>query len=373
METDNYYELLGVSTKATLSEIKRAYRKRARECHPDITGPESSELLFRKVKEAYEVLSDADRRKVYDLKNGLLEFESFKFKKYADNQAAGDFEARRPKEEEVKKRWEDLNQKASAKENRAQSSSKIHRTPPSKSNFHPSQHSSISNPLKNMASLATSLLHRLKEGTELLTGSKPNLNKLRTANSATTKILNRPGERNIYVSIDAWEAINGTERDVALGDPRNPQMIKVQIPGNTVPGALLRITVPSTKNAPEQIVNIKVDVVPHRAVEIEGLDIVVKLPLTLAEAIIGTEIEIPTLEGPTKVRIPPQIGETKRLRLKGRGLRGLTENIRGDLFVRPQVILPDAITPAAQEAAKALDSHYLGGVRKDFPRTLKIK
>lgn len=143
------------------------------------------------------------------------------------------------------------------------------------------------------------------------------------------------------VSVTFLEAANGAVRRVLLPDGRE---LDVTIPPGLKDGHVLRL-----KGQGRRALNgagdalVEVSVVPHRFFRREGDDIILELPITLQEAVVGASIEVPTVKGPVRLAIPPGSGNGSRLRLKGRGIGG------GHQYVILRPVIPPGQEPALAE------------------------
>jgi DnaJ-class molecular chaperone len=165
--------------------------------------------------------------------------------------------------------------------------------------------------------------------------------------------------------MDLAQAIRGGE--ISLDLPGQDKPLVVRIPPGADDGSIIRLAgkgAPSTSGgAPGDLV-IEMRVAPHPVVQREGLDLSMRVPVTLEEAYNGASIEIPTFEGPVKVRIPPRSQPGARLRLRGKGVS--RKDKRGDFYVELDVRLPDQQDDALAEALRNSRSAYSGPVRTEI-------
>jgi DnaJ-class molecular chaperone len=142
------------------------------------------------------------------------------------------------------------------------------------------------------------------------------------------------------LSVSFVDAANGAVKRLTLPDGRT---LDVTIPAGLRDGHVLRLKGqgrPGRGGGPDGDALVEVSVAPHRLFRREGDDVVVDLPVTLQEAVLGTSVEVPTVKGPVRLRIPPGSGTGSRLRLKGRGIGG------GHQFVDLKVVVPPGAEPA---------------------------
>ncbi|MBP5535028.1 MAG: DnaJ domain-containing protein [Alphaproteobacteria bacterium] len=282
------YQTLGVSKSASAAEIKKAYHKLARTCHPDVTknDPKAAEK-FKEISAAYDILGDETKRRQYDAGeideqgkprapfgfgggSGYQQYGGNPFTgrsySYQDMGGAGGFEGFD---------FSDL--------------------------FGGGGAGGFADLFSNMGRAA---------------GSKSR----------------RPMGQDVSYSltIDFVLAMTGGETSVRLS---NGKQIKVKIPAGIADGATLRLR-GQGQNGGDAL--IKINVASHPHFKRNGNDVEMTLPITLKEAVLGAKVTIPTLTGAVALTIPPNTSSDKILRLKGKGVPN-----KGDLLVRVQVLLPD--------------------------------
>lgn len=291
MATRDYYEVLGVSPNATEDQLKKAYRKLAREYHPDqVQGSdkakEAAETRFKEISAAYDTLSDPDKRKTYD------QVRSFGgaggFQGHAGPHGTGPFG------------------RSSKRSPFGQGSPFGQSTGFGGAGFE-------------------DILASLFGGADSFQSTHPPREAPREA-------------VEVGVEVTLEEAMRGTTREVT--NPRTHKRLRVKIPPGVATGSKVR--------AGEALVSVTVQ--PHALFHRKGDDLELELPLTFWEAIDGAEVEVPTLEGAVKMKIPARTQAGRTFRLKGKGLPHLKGEGRGDLFVKAVLHLP----PEIDEQALAL-------------------
>ena len=147
--------------------------------------------------------------------------------------------------------------------------------------------------------------------------------------------------------------------------------LRVKIPPGVETGSRVRLAgqgSPGERGGENGDLYLRITVRPHPTVRVDGRDLSLDLPITVAEALQGAEVTAPTFEGPVKLKIPPRSQSGRRLRLRGRGLPALrsgeTGAPRGDLYVVLQIVLPPD-SAAARAAATELQKLYPPDVRQD--------
>ncbi len=286
MEYQDYYKTLGVSKNADEKEIKKAFRKLARQFHPDVNpGDKDAEKHFKELNEAYEVLSDADKRAKYDQLGS-------NYQQWQRSGGQGGFN------------WGDF----------SQSSGGTYRT----------GYEGGADFSDFFASFFGGAANRQREGyKQPIRGEnidQPIEITLEEAYKGTTRILNRGGRKKT-VKIPAG-AHEGTRIRVAgegdagyAGGARGDMMLIVQIKA-------------------------------HPLFERQGdNDLAMDLKVSLYTAVLGGEVYVPTLAGDVKVRIPAGTQSGNRIRLANRGMPHLGQpDQKGDLYVRVQIQVPTSLT-----------------------------
>lgn len=364
----DYYQILELSPDASSDEVKSSYRKLARLYHPDYNDSESAHYMFQEIHEAYSALSDKESREEYDRLSGRRTSERLKTY-YQAQQAAEENSNNSAKEQErLKPKKPSQGKQATKARQNDDLQAKLFR----KLREREKQESSLDD---SSLSAGNKLLRSLKEGaTRYLRSSKE-----RPLSAPSFKRSSRrpvgdarkssvedklKGEREYLFTITAKESVTGTSRELALRDEgRGPRLLRVKVPPAVNDQAVLRIAIDEKSDA-----KVRIRIVNDDLLERRGLDLTLKLPITIGEAISGAEIEVPTPLGPTTVRLPPQDNSKKRLRLKGRGVTDPKTGVTGDLYVRPFIVPPETRSATAEHAAKALDEHYTTPVRLKLPK-----
>jgi curved DNA-binding protein len=293
-ETD-YYQILGVSRDATPDEIKKAYRKLAMKYHPDkVKGDKKpAEEKFKQISEAYAVLSNPEKKKEYD------QFGSQAFR--------------------AKFSQEDI--------------------------FRGFDFSEIFD-----FGISDNIFSRLFGG---LGGGRPR---------GRTRIFRYGGpegfqaqvqppkgqDLQVEMPITLHEMAFGTEKLVSFSHDGQVEKISVKIPPGTLPGKRLRLTGkgnPSPMGGPPGDLYVKLKEVEHPVFKREGNDLFVDRRIKFTEAILGTKVTVPTLDGKTmSLKVPPGTQSHTKMRLKNYGLPAANGKSRGDQLVRIIVETPADLT-----------------------------
>jgi curved DNA-binding protein len=297
----DYYETLGVSRDAAPDEIKKAYRKLARKHHPDLNpGNKTAEERFKAINEAYEVLSDKEKRRRYDA--------------LGENWKSGmDF------------------------------------TPPSGAEGFRGQTGDLGDLGDLFAAAGRS--GGFSDFFETLFGG-------RGPGRAGSSVSARGGDLESEVSVSLDEAHRGTSRSVRLptGDG-GAENFTVNIPKGVRDGSVIRVPgkggVGFGKGGRGDLY-LRVHVEPHeRFKPRDGGDIEVELPVAPWEAVLGARVQVPTLDGPVEMRVPPNSQGGQVLRLKSKGL-ARPGGGRGDQYVRLNIVVPQKPSEKEVELLKKL-------------------
>ncbi len=302
MATKDYYNVLGVGKNASDEELKRAYRKLAMKHHPDRNpNKKEAEERFKEINEAYAVLSDKEKRKQYDTfgAEGFRQrftqediFRGFDF----DEILSGLFGGRGKRESRYGGRG----------------------------GFDFGDFFGGQSPYQNM-------------------GRMP-----------------QKGEDVLYeLTISLEEAASGGEKRISYRKNGKVEEVSVRIPPGIVPGKKLRLAgkgMEGRNGGPPGDLYLKIAIKEHPTFSREGDDLVVEKEINFSEAVLGTTVEVPTLEGKKRVRIPAGTQSHTKMRLKGLGIPHFQGEGRGDEYVKVIVRVPKKVTEKGkgliQELAK---------------------
>lgn len=300
MATRDYYDILGVSKKASDEEIKRAYRKLAMKYHPDRNpNKKEAEERFKEINEAYAVLSDKEKRKQYDTfgAEGFRQrftqediFRGFDF----DEILSGLFGGRGRREFRFGGRGGfDFGDIFSG------------------------------------------------QGGYQETGRVP-----------------QKGEDILYeLSISLEEAASGGEKRVSYRKNGRIEEVSVRIPKGIPTGKKLRLAgkgMQGRNGGPPGDLYLQISVRDHPIFTREGDDLVVEKEVGFSEAVLGTTVEVPTLEGKKRVKVPPGTQSHTKMRLKGLGLPRFQREGRGDELVKVIVRVPKRVSEKSKKLIEEL-------------------
>ncbi|RRJ83327.1 DnaJ C-terminal domain-containing protein [Aestuariirhabdus litorea] len=298
MEFKDYYRILGIEPDADAKSIKSAYRQLARKYHPDLNPDAGAEAKFKEVAEAYEVLKDPQRRAEFD-----------ELRKYGSKGAQGF---------EPPPGW----QGSSGFEYRAAG-----------------DEADFSEFFNNLFG------HRGRGFEGFGEGAPPN---------------RRGQDVEIELPVFLEETIAVNEKSIeyelpAYGQsPPISKQLKVKIPQGVLDGERIRLKGqgrPGRNGGEAGDLYLHIRVVPHPLFDVQGHDLIITLPLAPWEAVLGTKVRVPTLGGPIQLTIPANTPAGKKLRIKGKGLKGRKgSGVEGDLYAVIKLVLP----PHSSEQQKRL-------------------
>ncbi|MFB3854249.1 MAG: DnaJ C-terminal domain-containing protein [Vicinamibacterales bacterium] len=355
------YAVLGLDDRATLADIKRAYRRLARRYHPDINpGDPAAERRFRQIMLAYETLSDPGRRRRYDLE-GVVEgagraetvtfgFEGFDFSVDVSGHRASTF---------GDLFGEVLGRQAQASEG-----------PSRGADLHAAVEVSFEESIRGVQRL---LPVTRAEVCPLCSG-------LGTVSAADSPCVACGGSGTVRSSrghmvfskpCDRCDG-SGRQREAICrrcqgqGNEVRAETVTADIPPGVSDGA--RVRIPGKGHAgrrggPPGDLLLTVTVQPHPFFRREGCDLHIDVPLAIHEAGLGARIEVPTPDGPARLRVPPGTQSGQRFRLRGRGVP-TPRGERGDLVVEVRLVLPPVLDERSKELLREFGRINAGSVRE---------
>ena len=325
MTGKSLYDLLGVSKNASDKEIKTAYRRLARKYHPDVNaGNKDAEAKFKEVNAAYEVLSDADKRKKYD--------------KYGD-------------------KWQYADQFEEAERQQAQYRQY---SPGGGAAYH------FGGDIGGMDSIFEELFGGSRMG-GFSRRSRPRRGQdLESPVEVTLEEAYHGTSRTISLQTEKpCSACNGTGmiQNLPCSECRGSGVVpdikrlEVKIPAGVATGSRVRIAgkgQPSYGGGPSGDLYLKITVRPHAKFERHGDNLHVNVPVPLATAVLGGEVQVPTPKGKLALKIPPETQNGKSFRLKGQGMPHLGKSERGDIVAKVNVVLPTELSDKEKELFRQL-------------------
>ncbi len=345
----DYYEILGVSRNASQEEIKKAYRRLARQYHPDVNKAPDAEERFKEINEAYEVLSDPEKRAAYD-RFGHAAAQGTGFGGFTDFGDLGGLGSI----------FEDLF-------GFGMRSSTAQRAPVRGADLR----------VEVRLTFQEAVFGCTKEleipRAEICphcggSGAEPGTMPLRCPQCNGLGEVQRRQQNPFFGTIvtrttcprceGAGEVITtpctecGGARRV-----RRVRRIQVDIPAGVDDGTQIRLSgegEAGLRGGPPGNLYVVLRVEPHPLFQRRDDDILLELPINIAQAALGAEIDVPTLDGPVKLRIPPGTQHGRVFRLRGKGVPHLRRRGRGDQLVTVRVVVPTHLTDEQRELLQRL-------------------
>ncbi len=318
--TKDYYEVLGVSRSASEDEIKTAYRKLARKFHPDLNpGDKAAEERFKALQEAYDVLSDPPKRKLYDQygenwrtvqqgggapppgwegarsrggqQTGGFDFNDFDFGNFRSAGGAGGFDI-----------FEEMFSRTGARAGRGRRSAR-------------------GSDVEAEIELSLEEAHR---------GVR------RTLQMQVAEICQTCNGTGVIQDNKVCPTCGGT------GQVLKPKTIEVNIPAGVRDGSTVRLAGqggPGMNGAQPGDLYLHIRLRPHPLFTVRGDDLEVELPIAPWEGVLGARLEVPTIDGQVEMNVPAGSQSGQRLRLRGQGLNKRRGG-RGDEYVRLKIVVP---------------------------------
>jgi DnaJ-class molecular chaperone len=356
-EFQDYYKTLGVPRTATQAEIKKAFRKLARESHPDKhQGDKGAERKFKAINEANAVLSDPAKRSKYDQFG--RDWEAYSRAGAGNGGAAGDpFGPGGPFAGFRGARAGGASGGAGPGGVRFEFRSTGGGGAGGFSDFFNMMFGDEGAPGAPAGSGRTQsfsgdgesiddLLSRLgMAGAAGATGATAG-RRASTGSAAGTRAATRLEPIEVTAEISLEESFHGTSRIVDIEGRR----LEVTIPRGAGTGSRIRLT---GKGPDGRDLIVVTKLKPHRVFSRKGDDLEREVPVTLREALLGSEIPVGTLKGKVLLKLPPGTQNGRTFRLKGQGMPHFKGGGTGDLFVRVRVVLPTELSDEAKAAAKA--------------------
>ncbi len=298
----DYYKILGVPRNATQEEIKKAYRRLAMKYHPDKNkGNKEAEEKFKEINEAYAVLSDPEKRKMYDM-YGSAEFQ----RRYSTEDIFKDFN------------FEDVFQDIGI---------------------------DLGSLFGRRRTRGRTFFFDLVDIFSHLFGTRFEEEEFSPFGEVYETV-------QIDLPLTLEEVLKGGEKEVIL--PGTFETVRIKIPKGIKDGQILRIRKPSGRKVREYL--FKVRILPHKNFRVENGNIILEKEIPFTSFFLGGEVEVETLEGrKIKAKVPPLVKPGAKLRLRGLGLPK-EDGTRGDLYIHLQVKMPERLTSEQTELLKKLQA-----------------
>ncbi|MDO4546932.1 MAG: molecular chaperone DnaJ [Clostridia bacterium] len=357
----DYYEVLGVGKTASEAEIKKAYRQLAKKYHPDINpGDKQAEEKFKEVNEAYEVLSDQQKRARYDQFGheqpgaggaGYSDFGGFS--------GFGGFGG-----------FDDIF--SSIFGGGGFSGSSARRGPVQGDDLRYEVTLTFEEAAKGCAKEINVTRHEecpTCSGTGAKPGTQPQTCTKCKGTGQVTVTQSTPFGR--MQNIRVCDACQGTGQVIkepcskcsGRGRVVTTKRRKINIPAGCDTGQIIRISgqgEPGERGGPPGDLQVVINVRPHKYFVRKGSDMYVTIPISIIQAALGAEIDVPTLDSPVKYNVPEGTQPGTVFRIKGQGIPNLRGNGRGDLYIQMNVEVPTKLSDKQKELLKQFDNSSTG-------------
>lgn len=317
----DYYEVLGIAADASPEELKKSYRRLAKQYHPDVNkGNKSSEDRFKEISEAYSILSDPEKRKQYDM---LRRYGGVPPGAGFGGGPAGGF------------RW-------------------------TRTAGGPSRGEAQEFEFPGFDGLGDLFGELFNMGG--VRGRRPSTGAGRARGSEASV---RGQDISTSVEISFSEAIYGTEREITIDRDGRRERIKVKIPPGVDSGSRVRVAGKGGGGAREAgDMYLDVRVLPDPHFRREGADVYTEVPITIYESVLGAKIDVPTLDGTAKMTVPSCTSSGQKFRLKGKGAPIPGKRGTGDLYVIARIVPPPQVDEATRHLCEQLAREHPYNPRK---------
>jgi curved DNA-binding protein len=327
----DYYAILGVSKSASADEIKKTFRRLARKYHPDMNpGDKQAEARFKEVSEAYEVLSDPEKRQKYD-----------QFGQYWKEAGQG---------------WPSGGGGVGV----------------DVGGFDFSQYGSFDEFIGELlgrfntgAAGSTGRTYTYRTGTSGYSGFN-DFGGFKDYSGSDNRAAGASADREATITLSWSDAFHGVQKRLNLGN----EVIDVRIPPGAKPGSRIRIRGKGQVSALNQQrgdLYLNVELNPHSFFQFDGDNLVCEVPVTPDEAVLGASIEVPTPDGTVSVNVPAGIRSGQSLRLRGKGWPR-PKGGRSDQLVKIMIATPKDLTQVEREYYEKIRSSRSFNPRSHLPQ-----
>jgi len=337
----DYYKTLGIPRSADASDIKKAYRKLARKYHPDVNpGNDEAEKKFKELQEAYAVLSDSKKKQQFDT-YGTVDGDPTAgfdpFRRARARTSTQGYEGFRVDFDGMGG-FQDLGDIfgqffGGARPGRARQAP------------------------RRGADQELAVEVSFTDAVQGTTISLPVQRQLQCPTCGGTGT----SDRGSCPTCHGAGVVISTER------------MRVKVPEGVADGNRIRVAgkgADGHRGGSPGDLFARLTVRPHSFFEREGDDIRTTIPVTFSEAYLGGEVEVGTIHGPVRAKVPPGTNSGRTFRLRGKGVRNTKTRAFGDHLYTVEIVVPKVVSPAGEEIARRVGELYQGGPRDTLPRTL---
>lgn len=345
----DYYAVLGVSKTADSGEVKKAYRRLARKYHPDMNpGDRAAEAKFKEVSEAYEVLSDADKRQQYDRYGQYWQQAgraSAAGSPGSPGGAAGGFDF---------SQYSDFDEFIETLLGNMGGGTRSRST--SSTNSWSSSRSASGSAGAGFGGFEDFAGYGRAGAGGASSGAAG------AAGAANGRSL----DRDATLTLSFAEAFHGAQKRLNIGS----EIVSVRIPPGAKSGSRVRVKGKGNRDGYGRRgdLYLNVELQAHSFFQFEGDKFLCEVPISPDEAVLGTQIDVPTPDGLVKVNVPAGIRSGQSLRLRGKGWPSPKTKQRGDQLVKIMVVTPTSISDSERQLYEQLSACRSIDPRADFAR-----
>ncbi|MBT3181834.1 MAG: DnaJ domain-containing protein [Deltaproteobacteria bacterium] len=308
----DFYQTLGVPRGASPDEIKKAYRRLAKQYHPDVNkGEKAAEERFKEISEAYNVLSNPEQKKKYDM---------FGNSAYGGGGAGPDFSGFR---------WQN-----------------------SGKGFDPAggdygEMGDLGDLFSELFNMGGVRRKGYSQGEARRSSYQPQV---------------KGQDTFADIEIDFNDGVEGTQRKISIRRGENVEKLTVKIPAGVDNGSKVRIAgkgQPGFGGGKDGDLYLRVHVTPHQSFWREAADIYTEIPITIYDAVLGASVEVPTVRGSAKMKIPAGTSGGQKFRIGGKGAPILgKKGKKGDQYVIVKIVPPKGLKGEAKKAFEKLAKEH---------------
>src|SRR3989338_2047423 len=358
----DYYDVLGVSRTATKEEIKKAYKRLAKKYHPDINKEQDAEHKFKELNEAAAVLGDDEKRRQYDQYGDPDTFKQ--------SAGFGGFDFGSSSEDFASFYFGDIFDRLFS----GGGFSRERRGPTQGASIRADVEITLEEAAKGTTKTLT--VPRVERCQSCNGSGAESEDSIKECSQCSGSGMSRRTQRTpfgVFSTTATCSKCSGRGRVIekvcrqcdGTGVERKVRKIEVKIPAGSEEGTNLRVRGEGESGeygARSGDLYVIIHMAEHDVFERDGDNINVRIPISFSEAALGGEIEVPTLEGKAKLRMPPSTQTGTIFRMKGKGIPFLHGSGTGDENVEVYVEVPDKLTPRQKELLREFDKEKKKGI-----------